>query len=69
MDTSLIQQSVFVLSLLTLCCGAQARCVNWVLSSQVMKMLVSVHTISTVSQELLPFLAVHVKEILLVYFH
>lgn len=58
-----------MLSLLTLCCGVQARCVNWVLSSQVIKMLVSVHTTSTVSQELLPFLAVHVKEILFLYFH
>lgn len=45
-----------MLSLLTLCCGAQASCVNWVLSSQVIKMLVSVHTISTISLEYCFFL-------------
>lgn len=37
--------------LLTLCGGAQARCVNWGLSSQMVKILVSVNTICTVSQD------------------
>lgn len=39
------------LVLLALCSGEQARCVNWVFSSLMVKILVSVNTICTVSQD------------------